>query len=180
MRDALADRLEQGCAPLHAQIVRGERGVGLEVGEAQSVAERLPLRIADRGEEDLLAVLHREHVVDGPRVVARGHRRRRLAGHRELQHVLADEEDVVLEQCGLHFHAAARDAALDQCAERADRAEEAAHDVVDAGARPQRVAGPAGHVGEPAHHLHDLVQRGAVLVGPGQEALASSRRSRAD
>ena len=86
------------------------------------------------GEENLLAILDREHVVDGPRVVARGHRRRRLAGHRVLQHVLADQEDIVLEKCGLDFHAEARDTALDERAQRADRTEEPAHDVVDAGA----------------------------------------------
>ena len=33
--------------------------------------------------------------------------------------------------------------------------------------RPDR----PGHVGEPAHHLHDLVERRPLLVRPGQEAL---------
>ena len=54
-----------------------------------------------------------------------------------------------------------------------DGAEHSAHDVVDAGARAQRIAGPAGHVGQAAHHLHHFVQRGAVVVGPGQEALVA-------
>ena len=41
-----------------------------------------------------------------------------------------------------------------------------------AGAYSQkRIAGPASHVGEPAHHLHDLVEGDALLVRPGQEAL---------
>ena len=52
-----------------------------------------------------------------------------------------------------------------------DGPEHAAHDVVDAAAGAQRVAGTAGHVGQAAHHLHHLVERGAVLVGAGQEAL---------
>ena len=59
-------------------------------------------------QEDLLAVLDREHVVHRPRIVARGHRRRVLAGHRELQHVLAHQEHVVLEQRRLHLHALGR------------------------------------------------------------------------
>ena len=173
LRQPLAQRRQQRRAHADALVVGGERRVGLEVGEAQRVAEREPLRVADRGEEDLLAVLHREHVVDRPRIVARGHRRRVLAGHRVLQHVLAHQEHVVLEQRRLHLHAPAGDAALDQRAERADRAEQAAHDVVDAGAGAQRIAGTAGHVGEAAHHLHDFVERGAVLVRAGQEALVA-------
>jgi hypothetical protein len=52
----------------------------------------------------------------------------------------------------------------------ADGAKHAAHDVVHAGARAQRVAGAAGHVGQAAHHLHHFVQRGAVVVGAGQES----------
>ena len=56
----------------------------------------------------------------------------------------------------------------------ADRAEHAAHDVVDRTAGAQRPARQAGHVGEPAHHLHHLVERHAVLVGAGQEALAGA------
>ena len=95
------------------------------------------------------------------------------ARDRELQHVLAHQEHVVLEQRRLHFHAAAGDAALDQRAERGDRGEHAAHDVVDAGAGAQRIAGPSGHVREAAHHLHDLVERRAVVVGPGQESLVA-------
>jgi hypothetical protein len=55
----------------------------------------------------------------------------------------------------------------------ADGAEHAAHDVVHAGARAQRIAGAARHVGQPAHHLHHLVERGAVLVRAGQEALVA-------
>jgi hypothetical protein len=87
--------------------------------------------------------------------------------------VLADEEDVVLEQRALHLHALAADAALHQRRQRADRAEHAAHDVVDAAAGAQGVAGPPGHVGEASHHLHHLVQCGAVFVGPGQETLVA-------
>ena len=157
----------------HAVVVGLQIRIGLQVRQIEHVAEDLPLRVAHRAEKDLLAVLDGEHVVDGPGVVAHRHRRRVLAGHRVLQHVLAHQEDVVLEQRRLHVHPLAGDAALDQRAERTDRAEHAAHDVVDAGAGTQRVAGAAGHVGEAAHHLHHLVERRAVVVGPGQEALVA-------
>src|SRR5207245_2538043 len=46
-----------------------------------------------------------------------------------------------------------------------------AHDVVDARSRAQRIAGTSRHVREPTHHLHDLVERGAMLVRSGKEAL---------
>ena len=85
--------------------------------------------------------------------------------------MLADKKDIVLEKCGLDFHAEARDTALDERAQRADRTEEPAHDVVDAGAGTQRIAGAPGHVREAAHHLHDLVECRTVFVGAGQEAL---------
>ena len=55
--------------------------------------------------------------------------------------------------------------------EHADRAEHPAHDVVDAAAGAQRPADRAGHVGQAAHHLHHLVEGGAVVVGARQEAL---------
>ena len=72
----------------------------------------------------------------------------------------------------------------------ADDGEHAAHDVVDRSARAQRPSRRPGHVGEPAHHLHDFVERRAVLVGAREEALeravdraadcrARARRSRA-
>jgi hypothetical protein len=60
---------------------------------------------------------------------------------------------------------------LAQRRQHADGAEHAAHDVVDAGAGAQRPALGAGHVGQAAHHLHHLVERGALFVGAGQEAL---------
>ena len=46
----------------------------------------------------------------------------------------------------------------------------AAHDVDDRGAGAQRLAGRPGHVGKPAHELHHLVERRAVLVGAGEKA----------
>ena len=84
--------------------------------------------------------------------------------------MLADEEDVVLEQGRVHLLPAPGDAALHQRRHGANRAKHAAHDVVDAAACAQRVARAAGHVGQAAHHLHHFVQRGAVLVRPGQKA----------
>jgi hypothetical protein len=35
------------------------------------------------------------------------------------------------------------------------------------------VAGAPGHVGQAAHHLHHLIQRGAVVVGAGQKAFVA-------
>jgi hypothetical protein len=61
-------------------------------------------------------------------------------------------------------------AARERC-QRAYGAEHATHDVVDARTCPQRAAFGAGHVGQATHHLHHLVERGAVLIRPGQEAL---------
>jgi hypothetical protein len=91
----------------------------------------------------------------------------------ELHHVLRDQEHVVLEQRGLHFAALAGEVALAQRGHCADGAEHAAHDVVHAGARAQRVARAARHVGEAAHHLHHFVERGAVVVRAGQKALVA-------
>ncbi|MNE65407.1 hypothetical protein D3C80_1608830 [compost metagenome] len=51
-----------------------------------------------------------------------------------------------------------------------DRTEHAAHDVVHRTPRTQRLPHRAGHVGEPAHHLHDLVQGQAIFVRAFQEA----------
>ncbi len=48
-------------------------------------------------------------------------------------------------------------------------AKHAAHDVVDARTRPQRVARSTGHVCKSPHHLHDFVECGALLVRTGQE-----------
>ena len=46
--------------------------------------------------------------------------------------------------------------------------------VIDRGTRPQRLSGHAGHVGQAAHHLHDLVERRTMFVGAGQKALAGA------
>ena len=62
------------------------------------------------------------------------------------------------------------DAALDQRTHHTYGAKHATHDVVDTGARPQRVARAPGHVGQAAHHLHHLIERGAVLIRAGQKA----------
>jgi hypothetical protein len=81
------------------------------------------------------------------------------------------EEYAVLEERALHFLAPAGGVTFAQRGQHADRAEHAAHDVVDRGAGPQRTAFRPRHVGEAAHHLHHLVQRQPVFIGAGQEAL---------
>src|SRR5713101_2758837 len=58
--------------------------------------------------------------------------------------------------------------------ERQDRAEGAKHaadDIDHRGTGAQGPAGRAGHVGQSTHHLHDLVERRPLLVGPRQKAL---------
>ena len=72
----------------HAQRVGRERRVARAARALEHAAQRHELLVADRADEELLAVGQREHVVDAPRRDARGHRRRRLAGHQELLHVL--------------------------------------------------------------------------------------------
>ena len=52
-----------------------------------------------------------------------------------------------------------------------DNPEHAPGHVNHAGPGAQRTTRRAGHVGEPAHHLRDLVERGALLVGPRQKTL---------
>jgi hypothetical protein len=85
--------------------------------------------------------------------------------------VLGDQERVVLIERALHVLAAAGMAALVQRRQYRDRAEHAAHHVVDGRAGAQRAVAPAGHVGESPHHLHDLVEPGAALIRAGKEAL---------
>ena len=88
-----------------------------------------------------------------------------------LQHVLGHEPDAVLEQRAGDGLPASGFLPLAQRRHHADHSEHAAHHVDHGRARAQRPAWRSRHVGEPAHHLRDLVQRGAVRVGPGQEPL---------
>ncbi len=138
---------------------------------AEHVAQRGELLVAHRPDEQLLAAGQREDVIHAPGQGARRHGRRRLAGHGVLLHVLRGQEHAVLEQRALDFLPAAGTIALAQRRQHPDRAEHAAHDVVDRRAGTQRAPGRTGHVRQPAHHLHDFVQRQAVLVRPRQEAL---------
>ena len=52
-------------------------------------------------------------------------------------------------------------------------AKHAAHDVVDAGACAQRIAGATRHIGQSAHHLHDFIECRAVLVRAGQKTFVA-------
>jgi hypothetical protein len=65
----------------------------------------------------------------------------------------------------------ARAVAFPQRRHDRDRAEHAAHHVVHRRARAQRTAHGPRHVREAAHHLHHFIERGALLVRAGQEAL---------
>ena len=112
-----------------------------------------------------------EDLVDRPRAHALGHRRRRRAVHGGDGEMLAHQEHHRFEQRALDQPALAGVLALLQRQHRAEGAEHAAQDVDHRGAGAQRPARRAGHVGKPAHHLHDLVERRPLLVGAGQEAL---------
>jgi hypothetical protein len=90
-------RHEPGALP-HAIVVAAVARVGQQVLESEGAAEHFPLGVADRGQEDLLAVLDGEYVVHRPGGDPVGHGRRGLAGDGVLQHVLPDQEDIVLEQ----------------------------------------------------------------------------------
>ena len=87
--------------------------------------------------------------------------------------MLRHQKHIVLKQRGLHLLALAGLLALHQRGHGAHGAKYAAHDVIDARARAQRVAGPARHIGQATHHLHHFVQGGAVLVGAGQKAFVA-------
>jgi hypothetical protein len=150
----------------HAVVVGGQLpGSAFRSARPSTSQNDLPLRVAHRGQEDLLAVLHREHVVHGPGVVARGHRGR-VACPSPRTAACAGPSGTRCSRTAPLCTSMPRPV-MPRCIsapERADGAEQPAHDVVDAGACAQRVAGPAGHVGQAAHHLHHLVQRRAVFV----------------
>ena len=173
LHQTLAQLGDQPTAGEHAVIVGGNTRVGEQVGVAKGFAKGFPLAIAHHRQEDLLVVLDAEHVIDAPGRDALGHGCGGLAGHGELQHVLGHQKDIVLEQRALHLLAPSGLRALRQRRHGANGTKHAAHDVVDAGAGPQRVARPACHVGQAAHHLHHLVQRGAMVVGARQKALVA-------
>ncbi len=170
-RKTLAQLRQQACALAYPIVVAGVAWVGLEIIKPKHAAKGVPLRVAHGGQKHLLAVFDSEHVINAPGRNAIRHGLGRDACHGVLHHVLADQKHIVLKQRGLHLLAAPADGALHDGAQDGDGAKHAAHDVVDAGARAQRVAGAPGHVGQPAHHLHHFVQGRAVLVRAGQEAL---------
>jgi hypothetical protein len=85
--------------------------------------------------------------------------------------MLRHQKDVVLEEPALNILAFARVASLVKCSENGNRAEHAAHHIVDGRARTHRPAFAASHVGETAHHLHNLIERSATLIRAGQKPL---------
>ena len=84
--------------------------------------------------------------------------------------MLADQINGGFEQGGNDLLALAGAVALFKCGEDADHTEHAARDIDHARARAQRLARRPGHIGETSHHLRDLVKRGAIFVGAGEEA----------
>ena len=171
LADGLGDRRDDPVAMVDPALAGREPRIAKPALEAEAAAETLPLLLTDDRNEDRLAVAGLEQVVDGPGRVLHGPGGGGLARHALEHHGLGHEEHVVLEQRALDVGAAAGALALGERRLDRDDAEHAAHDVVHGGAGAHRLAGRAGHVGEAAHHLHDLVERQAVLVGTRQEAL---------
>ena len=171
---AAADGGEHAVAAGDALGLGGEGRVDGEGVEAEAVAHDAPLGVGDDADEDLAAIGAVEDVVDGPGGAADAHGGRGLAGDGGLGHVLGDEDGVGLEQADLDVAAGAGAVAFLDGGEDAECGEGAAQDVVDAGAGAHGFAGETGHVGEAAHHLHDLVEGDAVFVGAGEEALAAA------
>jgi len=89
---------------------------------------------------------------------------------RPVMNVLRHEEHVVLEERALYFPPQASALSLKERGQDADRSEHSPHDIVDRGPRAKRSVTPSRHIGKTAHHLHYLVERGAVLVRPLEEA----------
>ena len=162
---------QQALACQHALRVGLVLRVGAKLGESEGRAELLPEPVGDHADEDLLAVTGLEHVVDGPGRDAHGHGLRGLAGDGHLRHVLADQVHHGLKQRAGDLLALAGPVTLLQRGEDGDHAEHSAGDVDHRSAGAQRPPRRARHVGQAAHHLHHLVERGAILVGTTEEAL---------
>ena len=142
--------------------------------KAELAAKAPPVPFGDDADEDALAVRSIEDVVDRPGVLALRHRARLPAGHLILDHVLGNQKQAVLEQPDADIGAVPLAAPLlVERGEDRDRAEHAAHDVIGGGADALRLVARPGHGGEARHHLHDLVERRAMLVRTGQKALVT-------
>ena len=97
------------------------------------------------------------------------HRARLVAGHLILDHVLRNEKQTIFEQADSNIGTTSTTTFLIERGQNGDRAEHASHDVVGGGADTLRVFTRSGHGGEPRHHLHDLIERRAMLVRSGQK-----------
>jgi len=154
-----------------AVVVRRQARVREQVVAAELAAEALPLLVRRHAHEHELVVGRAELVVDRPGAHPLRHRRHLLARGHRVGHVVAHDERRRLEQRAPHDLPAAGALALPQREHHAHRAVDARHHVDDRGAGAQRLPARAGHVGQARHHLHDLVEGDAPLVGPRQEAL---------
>ncbi len=167
--DLLADRIELVMRG-PTLLVRVEFRAGQQVGAVEQVAEGRPLLVAGDADEGGLAVARLEGFVDAPGARPDRDRRRDLACLRFRRDVLPDQEGAGFVQRALHMPAAARRVAPHDRREDADHAEHAAGDVHHRRPRAERPFRQARHVGEAGAVLHHFVQRGAVLVRPGQIA----------
>ncbi len=170
-RDDFGDERAQHRPRAHAVLVGLVGRIGQQIRPLEMLAEAPPLAVAGDADKNLLAVGGRERLVDRPGAVARRHRRHRRAGHHFAGHVLHHQKRGGFEQRGFDRLAAAGALALAQRRLDADHGEHAAHDVDDRRAGAQRLARRPGHVSEPRHELHHLVERRAMLVGAAEEAL---------
>ncbi len=156
---------------LDAIGVRREARIGVELGEAERVAEALPMLIAGDADEDLVVISRLEDLIDAPAAATHRHRLHFLAHDRAAGHVLAHHEDGRFEErrfdeLPLPVRSRSRRAARMAITAIAPPM----MSTTEVPARSGWPGGP-GHIGKAAHELHDLVERRAVLVGAGEEAL---------
>ena len=153
-----------------AVVVGFQARVRPQIGQSKHFAERSPVFITGDPDKDLPAAGADENAVDTPGAHPGRHRWDRAVGQRGVGHMMAHHEGGVFEQPALHELPFARRISLAQSQKHRHRAIRRAHDVDHGRARAQRLANRAGHVGQPAHHLHDFVERHAILVRTAQES----------
>ncbi len=84
--------------------------------------------------------------------------------------MLCHQQEAVFKKADTNIPALVRRLPLEQRRDDRERAEEPSHDVIGGGADAQRPPARAGHVGQASHHLHDLIERGAMLIRACQKS----------
>ena len=157
----------------HRALVVGGVLRVLQLGLAQRAGEDLPLPLGHHADEDAHAVARLEDVVDAPRALARRHRHRLLRRSpraASCASTRARRSSRTAPLCTYWPRAGARRGSRSAARIAIAPNMPPIMSFTGAPARSGLPTGP-GHVREAAHHLHHLVERGALLVGPGEEAL---------